>query len=116
MDHSQHRGMGANTESSGSACIHPHFDKIKPAHLSTVAPGSEFSFIVYNIEKPEQVSVTVKKQPVDISTEFKDPYFIVKGKLPENLKDTAARVDVKINSKYHACRAEDGWLLKISGN
>lgn len=114
MDHSRHRGMSANSESSGAACIHPHLDKINPAHLSTVAPGSEFSFVIFNIDKPEQIAVTVKKQPVDITTEFKDPYFVVKGKLPDTLKDTAARVDVKINSKYSSCRAEEGWLLKIS--
>jgi hypothetical protein len=115
MDHSRHRGMAASSDSSGSDCIRPHFDKVDPPHLSTVAPGSEFSFIVFNIDKPEQVSVTVKKQPVEVSTEFKDPFYVVKGKLPDSLKDTAARIDVKVTSKYTACKAEDGWLLKISG-
>lgn len=113
MDHSGHGGGG---ESSGSSCIHPHLDKIKPAHLATVAPGSEFSFVVFNIDNPNQVSVKVKHQPVAVETEFKDPFYVVKGKIPDSLHNTAARVDVKIDSKFSSCRAQEGWLLKISEN
>jgi hypothetical protein len=118
MDHSGHTGMsgGGSMESSGSACIHPHIDKIKPEKLATVSPGAEFSFVVFNIDKPEQVSVTVKQQPVKIKTEFKDPFYVVRGHLPDSLKNTAARIDVKISSKFTSCRLQDGWLLKISEN
>ena len=114
MDHSGHQGMGMGGESSGSACIHPHLDKTKPEKLATVAPGSEFSFVVFNIDNPEQVSVTVKNQPVEIDTEFKDPFYVVKGKIPDTLKNTAARIDVKVASKFASCRLQEGWLIKIS--
>lgn len=116
MDHSAHRGRGAKAETGGAACVRPQLSKMQPAHLATVAPGSEFSFVVSNLSDPEQVSVEVKRQPVEIQTEFKNPYYIVRGKIPESLRNTAARVDVKIDSKMASCRAEDGWLLKISEN
>ena len=115
MDHSGHaRSGGDGGEASGSACIRPRLDKIKPERLATVSPGTEFSFVVFNIDKPEQVSVVVKNQPVDIATEFKDPFYIVRGKIPATLVNTAARIDVKIDSKYHPCRLQDGWLIKIT--
>jgi hypothetical protein len=115
MDHSRHRG-GGGSDTGGTSCIRPLLSKMKPAHLATVAPGSEFSFVVSNIDDPKQVSVQIKKQDVDVTTEFKDPFYIVKGKIPDSLRNTAARVDVKIDSKISSCRAADGWLLKISEN
>jgi hypothetical protein len=114
--HSGHGGGSGGGDSSDASCLHPHFDKIQPAPLATVAPGSEFSFVVFNIDDPKQVSVKVKQKPVDVETEFKDPFYVVKGKIPDSLRNTAARIDVKINSKYSSCRAEQGWLLKISEN
>jgi hypothetical protein len=116
MDHSAHRGKGARAETGGTSCVRPLLSKMKPTHLSTVAPGSEFSFVVSNIDDPDQVSVQVKKQDVAITTEFKDPFYVVKGKIPDSLRNTAARVDVKIDSKVSSCRAAEGWLLKISEN
>jgi hypothetical protein len=115
MDHSGHKGMSAGGESSGANCIRPHLDKIKPERLSTVSPGAEFSFVAFNIDNPEQLSVEVKHQPVDIDVEFKDPFYVIKGKIPGALADTAARIDVKVDSKHSACRLQDGWLIKISG-
>jgi hypothetical protein len=116
MDHSAHRGKGARAETGGTSCVRPVLSKMKPAHLSTVTPGSEFSFVVSNIDDPDQVSVQVKKLDVDIVAEFKDPFYVVKGKIPDSLSNTAARVDVKIDSKVSSCRAAEGWLLKISTN
>jgi hypothetical protein len=115
MDHSAHRG-GGKAETGGASCVRPQLSKMHPAHLATVAPGSDFSFVVSNIDDPKQVSVEVKKQPVDVVTEFKDPYYVVKGKIPDSIRNTAARVDVKIDSKVSSCRAAEGWLLKISEN
>ena len=109
--HGGHRGK-SNTWSTN--CIHPHLDKMQPAHLSTVAPGSAFSFLIYNIEDPKHVTVEVKKQPVDVTFEFKDSFYVVKGKLPASLSNTAARIDVKVNAKARSCRSADGWLIKIS--
>jgi hypothetical protein len=115
MDHSAHRGSGRPVM-GGTDCVRPQLNKMLPAHLSTVAPGSEFSFVVSNIDDPAQVSVEVKKQPVEVVAEFKDPYYIIRGKIPNSLHNTAARVDVKIHSKVASCRAAEGWLLKISEN
>ena len=116
VDHSGHGGMGGGGDSTGSSCVKPHLDKIKPARLATVLPGSEFSFVVFNIDSPEQVSVVVKQKPVEIVTEFKDPFYVIKGKIPADLRNTAARIDVKVASKYSSCRLQDGWLVKISEN
>jgi hypothetical protein len=113
MDHSRHRG-GRGGSSNSVVCIHPRLDKMQPAHLATVAPGSAFSFLIYNIEDPKHVSVEVKRQPVDVTFELKDSFYVVKGKLPDSLSNTAARIDVKVNAKARSCRSADGWLIKIS--
>jgi hypothetical protein len=110
--HGGHRGRAASTWDTN--CLHPRLDKLQPAHLATVAPGSEFSFLIYNIEDPKHVTVEVKRQPVDVTFELKDSFYVVKGKIPANLSNTAARIDVKINAKASACRAAEGWLIKIS--
>jgi hypothetical protein len=39
---------------------------------------------------------------------------VVHGKLPEALKATAARVNIKVKGKTAKCNSEAGWLLKIS--
>jgi hypothetical protein len=111
--HSMGGGGGAETMAS---CLKPHVSKFRPAHLATVSPGSEFSFVAFNIHKPENISVTVKKLPVVITSEFKDPYYLVKGKLPASLKSTAARIDVKVSGKSSHCETENGWLVKIADN
>jgi hypothetical protein len=111
--HSGHRG-GRAASTWDTTCLHPRLDKLQPAHLATVAPGSAFSFIIYNIEDPKHVTVEVKRQPVDVSFESKDSFYIVKGKIPADLSNTAARIDVKINAKASACRAAEGWLIKVS--
>lgn len=115
MDHSRHRGAGArNADTGGTQCVRPTLSKMQPAHLATVTPGSAFSFVLSNVDDPDQVFVHVKREPVDIALEFKDPFYVVSGKIPATLKNTAARIDVKIDSKMPSCRAEEGWLIKIS--
>jgi hypothetical protein len=111
---SHHGGHGGKPAMGGASCIRPTVSKMQPAHLATVAPGSAFSFVVSNIDDPKSVSVEVKKQAVDIVPEFKDPFYIIKGKIPSSISNTAARVDVKIDSKVPSCRLAEGWLLKIS--
>jgi hypothetical protein len=34
--------------------------------------------------------------------------------LPEELKATAARLNVKVKGKTEKCNSEEGWLLKIT--
>lgn len=113
MDHSGHN-MSGGAGSSSTACMKPHFSKFQPEHLTTVAPEAEFSFMVMNVQKPEQIEVFVKSQPIKISVEDKDTFMIVKGKLPADLKKTAARIQIKVTTKVEKCNAEDGWLVTIS--
>ena len=111
MDHSGHNMGGGG---SSASCMKPHFSKFQPEHLATVSPEAEFSFMTTGVQKPEQIEVFVKSQPVKVTVEDKDSFILVKGKLPENLKNTAARIQVKVNTKIEKCNAEDGWLVNIS--
>jgi hypothetical protein len=112
--HSGHNMAGGGGGESASNCLKPHVSKFTPAHLSKVAPGSEFSFVAFNISNPEHISATVKKVPVELVTEFKDPFYLVKGNLPKALKNTAARINVKVSGKTSHCELENGWLLNIT--
>ena len=111
--HSGHGGGPKSSCGSASTCGKPQLAKFSPAHLANVAPESIFSFYAYNIDKPEYVSATVKNIPIELSAEFKDPFYLIKGKLPASLVDTAARINIKVTGKSPHCEAEDGWLLLI---
>jgi hypothetical protein len=104
-------GGGGGSE---NACSKPQLTKFLPENLATVAPGSAFSFYAFNVEKPEQITVTVKTIPVEVTTEDKDSFFIVKGKLPAELVNTTARINIKVNAKIPRCSGENGWLVKIA--
>jgi hypothetical protein len=114
--HSGHGGgSGGDGGGSASTCGKPQLGKFLPPHLATIAPEGKFTFLVFNIDKPEQVAVTVKNMPVEVTAEFKDPYYLFTGKMPASLVNTAARINVKVSAKSPHCEAENGWLLKISG-
>jgi hypothetical protein len=114
--HSGHGGgSGGGGGSSAATCGKPQLGKFLPPHLATIAPEGEFTFLVFNIDKPEQIAVTVKNIPVEITAEFKDPYYLITGKIPASLVNTAARINIKVSAKSPHCEAEAGWLLKISG-
>jgi len=113
VDHSAHGG-GSGGSSSPTTCEKPHLSKFLPDNLALVAPNSELSFRVSNIANPEQITVTVKNIPVDIVAEFKDPFYAVTAKLPESLRNTVARINIKVSGKNAHCEAENGWLVKIS--
>ena len=113
--HSGHGGgKGGGGGSSAGSCGKPQLGKFLPPHLATIAPEGKFTFLVFNIDKPEQVAVTVKNMPVEVTAEFKDPYYLFTGKMPASLVNTAARINVKVSAKSPHCEAEEGWLLKIS--
>lgn len=95
-----------------NACKTTLITHTRPAHMETVAPGSEFSFWVKGIEDADLVEATAKKIPVTLTVEEKAPFLAFKGNLPETLKGTAARIQVKVH--YKKCPAEKGWLLKIT--
>lgn len=115
VDHSMH--SGANSGGGGgnaSNCEKVRFDKFQPEHLATVSPESEFSFSAFNVQKPEQIEVTVKSQPVEIKTEAHGNFYRVTGKLPADLKNTPARIQIKATTKFERCNGENGWLVTIS--
>lgn len=114
--HSGHGGSAAAGSSgvTSANCVKPHLSKFSPAHLSTVSPESEFSFVAFNINKPNQIEVTVKNIVVEMNAEFKDPFYIISGKLPATLVNTAARINVKVKAKSPHCETEGGWLIKIA--
>jgi hypothetical protein len=111
-----HSGHGASSGGGGgeNACLKPQLTKFLPANLATVAPGSAFSFLAFNVRKPEQIEVTVKTIPVKVTTEDKETFYLVKGKLPAELVNTTARINIKVNSKIPRCNGENGWLVKIT--
>ena len=115
---SEHRsGDGAGSGGGGggeNGCLKPQLTKFLPANLATVAPGSAFSFLAFNVEKPEQIKVTVKTIPVEVTTEDKESFYLVKGNLPAELVNTTARINIKVNAKVSRCNGENGWLVKIA--
>lgn len=112
---SGHAGHEGGSGSGGaSSCLKIRISKFHPEHLATVHPGSEISFVAVNVPDTDQIHVTVKGIPVEVSTEENESFMVVRGKLPPELHGTAARVNVKINGRASRCDAEDGWLVKIA--
>ena len=112
-----HSGHGGGKGSGGSAgtCMKPRLSSFTPGHLAKVAPESKFSFKVMNIDNPDQISIKVKEITVEFDSEFKDPFYLVTAKLPASLRNTAARINIRVDAKYSHCEGEDGWLVLISG-
>ncbi|MGR8981374.1 MAG: hypothetical protein ACU84H_14955 [Gammaproteobacteria bacterium] len=111
-----HSGHGAMTGGGGgrSSCSKPRLDRFAPAPLATVSPGAEFSFYAFNIDDPKNIAVTAKQIPVEVTSEYREPFYIIKGKLPDSLKNTSVRINIQVSSKYARCEAEKGWLIKVS--
>lgn len=108
-----HGGGGSSVNKSGkTACKNTVIKRMRPVHLTSVAPGSEFSFQVDGIDDPKLVEVTAKKIPVEMESENRGGILWFKGNLPDSLSGTAARILVDVNFKK--CPAEKGWLLKIT--
>ncbi len=107
-----HAGHGTGGGDDAS-CIKAKASRFKPEHLATVAPGAEFSFIASGTNGPGHIHVSIKQKPVDITVEDKETFYLVKGKLPEDLKNTAVRISVALKSKFSKCNEDTGWLLKV---
>lgn len=101
-----------SSSSSKKACTKPKFTLFTPAHLSVVAPQSEFSFQASALTNPDSIEVSVKKQPVQITIKEINNSYSITGKLPLDLTDTYARVDIKATGT-NKCKGTNGWLLKI---
>jgi hypothetical protein len=87
---------------------------IKPAPLSEVAAGSQFSAMVIGAAYPEDIEVTVKKMPISAEIVKKEDFYLVTGQLPDDIHATAARINIKIKGKVASCTEESGWLLKVT--
>jgi hypothetical protein len=109
-----HAGHGGGGSGGGASCIKARLGKFTPEHLETAAPESEFSFRAFNVQHPDEIEVTIKNEPIDVTFEDKDAFILVKGKLPAIYKNTTVRINIKINSKISKCDAEGGWLLKVT--
>lgn len=107
-----HIGHGGGGGDSG--CIKAKISRIQPEHLATVAPGAEFSFAASGSNGPGHIHVSILQQPVDITVEDKETFYLVKGKLPADIRNKTIRVSVQLKAKYSKCDAEGGWLLKVS--
>ncbi|ASF47061.1 hypothetical protein [Methylovulum psychrotolerans] len=112
--HSGHGGGAMGGGGGGGACMKPKLAKFFPENMATAAPESEISFVVININHPDQIEVTIKGIEVEAQAEFKDPFYLVKAKLPASLRNTVARINVKVNAKSPHCENTAGWLVKIS--
>ncbi len=113
--HSGHNMAAGGGGGGEGGCLKARLTKFLPANLATVAPGSTFSFWAYNIDNPNQIKVTVKSIPAQITIEKTESYLVVKGKLPAELVNTTARINIKVNNtKAPKCGAEAGWLVNIS--
>jgi hypothetical protein len=107
-----HIGHGGG--SGEGDCIRAKASRVKPEHLATVAPGSEFSFAASGSKGPEHIHVSVKQHPIPVTIEDKETFYLVKGKLPEDIKNTTVRISVNLIAKVSKCDAVDGWLYKVA--
>ncbi|MDD2759147.1 MAG: hypothetical protein PHH11_02515 [Methylomonas sp.] len=107
-----HIGHGGGGD--GPACIKAKISKYMPENMAVAAPGSEFSFFASGSNGPGHIHVSIKQQPIAVTFEDKETFYIVKGKLPEDIKNTVVRISVLLKAKSSKCDTEGGWLLKVS--
>lgn len=107
-------GGGSSGGNVNSDCIKAKISRYTPEHLATVTPGSDFSFAASGSNGPGHIHVSIKQQPIDITIEDKETFYLVKGKLPKDIKNTVVRISVMLKSKFGKCDSEGGWLLKVS--
>ncbi|MGZ4958032.1 MAG: hypothetical protein ACXV7J_02160 [Methylomonas sp.] len=112
-----HSGHGGGSSGSGGnelSCIKARISRYNPEHLATVAPGSEFSFAVSGSNGPGHIHVSIRQEPVDVSIEDKETFYLVKGRLPDDIKNETVRISIKAKAKVGKCDADGGWLLKVT--
>ncbi len=99
-------------------CKKPKFYKFDPYQkkgVVEVPPGSEFSFHASNYTKPESIEVAVKKIKTPVEVENRNSFLIIRGRLPESLSNTFARISIKGTAQLGCKRIGAGWLVKITG-
>lgn len=105
-------GWAYGSSSSSKSCDKPHFSDFDPAEKSEVSAQSEFSFAASGVSDSNSIKVTVKNQPVELSINDKGGVYQVSGKLPENLHDTYARINISADGR-NRCKGSGGWLIRI---
>jgi len=111
--HTGHGGGGGGGGNEAS-CIKAKISHFKPEHLATVAPGSEYSFTISGSKGPGHIHVSIRQEPAEVTIEDKETFYLVKGKLPPNLKNETVRISVRAMAKVGKCDADGGLLLKIT--
>ena len=111
MDHGS--GHGSKGGDKGAACRKLTISKIKPVDKSKLKPEGEFTFWVSGVNEVDLdwVEATAKKLPVELSYKLVTDYYLFTGKLPADLKGSAARINIVINSKK--CPTKKGVLYFI---
>lgn len=105
-------GYGSSSSSSKKSCKAPKLIQYSPVHLSVVPSNSEFSIEVSSLTKPKSIEVTVKTLPVEVTIKEIKRGYLISGKLPESLKNTFARVEIRA-AGINKCNLSEGWLLNI---
>lgn len=111
--HSGHGG-GSGGGTNDVSCIKAKISHYKPEHMATVAPGSEYSFAVSGSNGPGHIHVSIRQEPVQVSIENKETFYLVKGRLPADIKNETVRISVKAKAKVGKCDADGGFLLKVT--
>ena len=106
--------IGHNSEAGALSCVKAKITHYKPEHLATVAPGAEISFIVSGNNGPGHIHVIVRDEPLALTLEDKEAYYVVKTHLPTKYKKEAVRVNIRVEAKYSRCDADGGLLLKVT--
>lgn len=99
--------------SSRKVCDKLEFSEFNPADKANVSVGSEFSFKASLKINPDRIKVNVKDQPVAVTVTPVNLGYQVKGKLPESLKGTYARIAI-IAEGVDKCQGSSGWLVNIT--
>lgn len=113
--HSGHGGGngGGGGNAGGIGCPKISVKNIKPEPLSELASGSEFTALVYGAKSEHDIVITAKELPVKFTAVDREIFLAIKAKLPEELHNTPARINVKVSTNAVGCDEASGWLYKI---
>jgi len=106
--------IGHGGEGGALSCVKAKITHYHPENLATVVPGSEISFIVSGSNGPGHIHVIVRDEPLELTLEDKDAYYVVKTHLPAKYKNEAVRVNIRVEARYSKCDADGGLLLKVT--
>jgi len=111
MDHGS--GHGSKGGDKNAACRKVRISHIGPADKSTLQPNGEFTFWIsgVDVDDLDLVTATAKKLPVELKYELVTNYYLFTGKLPADLKGSAARINININ--LTKCPTKKGALYFI---